>query len=529
MNARSRPEPRILHGHRLERDVTLEADVVVVGTGAGGGVGAEILSEAGLAVVMLEEGGYHTARDFHMLEAEALTRLYYDVGARKTRDLGISILQGRAVGGGTTVNWTTCLRTPPETLAHWRAVYGLDGFDPESLAPWFARMEQRLHVERWPIRNPNNDVLYRGARRLGWHVEATARNVRACRNLGYCGMGCPVDAKQSMLVTTVPAALARGATLVAHARAQTLELAGDRVVAVEALALADNSVDPTGVRIRVEAPYVILAGGGINTPALLLRSRAPDPYGRVGKRTFLHVTSACTAVMPEKIEPYYGAPQAVYSNEFLYRDGVAGRLGYKLEVPPLHPVTAAVGGLRYGRAHADTMAQLPHLSAAIALMRDGFHEDSPGATVGLADDGSPVIDYPLNDYLWDGVRHSFLTMAECQFAAGARRVAPLHLDTPAAGYGSWREARQAIAALRLQPARLPLYSAHVMGGCAMGADPERAVADARGKHHHLANLWIFDGSLFPTSLGANPSLTIYAVVARQASALAEAVRGRARS
>lgn len=520
----ARANESILHGHELEHDLALEADVVIVGTGAGGGVSAEVLAEAGLKVVMLEEGGYYTARDFHMLEAEALTQLYYELGARKTRDKSISILQGRAVGGGTLVNWTTCLRPPAQTLAHWTETWGVGGYDEAALAPWFERMEKRLHIERWPIRNPNNDVLYRGGRKLGWHVEAIPRNVKACRNLGYCGMGCPVDAKQSMLVTTVPAALAHGATLVARARAHALEIKGDRVVAVHALALADNAVDPTGVRVRVQAPHVILAGGGINTPALLLRSRAPDPHERVGKRTFLHVTSACTAVMPEKTNPFEGAPQSVYSNEFLFRDGVTGRIGYKLEAAPLHPVSAAVGALSFGRDHADKMAQLPHLTAAIALMRDGFHADSAGATVTVADDGSPVVDYPLNDYLWDGVRHSFLTMAECQFAAGARRVTPVHLEAPGAGYRSWSEARRAIAELRLETARLPLYSAHVMGGCAMGADPRRAVSDSRGRHHQLANLWIFDGSLFPTSLGVNPSLTIYTMAARNATALAAASR-----
>lgn len=515
---------RVLHGHALERDQTLQADVVIVGTGAGGGVTADILSEAGLKVVMLEEGGYYTAEDFRMLEAEAFPRLYYDVGARKTRDKAVSILQGRAVGGSTTVNWTTCLRLPPETLAHWTRAYGLEGFTEEALAPWFERMEKRLHIERWPIRNPANDVLYRGARKLGWHVEAIPRNVKACRDLGYCGMGCPVDAKQSMLVTTVPAALARGATLAAHARAETLEIKGDRVVAVNAIALKENAVDPTGVRIRVEAPYVVLAGGGINTPALLLRSKAPDPHARVGKRTFLHVTSVSTAIMPEKTHPFDGAPQSVYSNEFLYRDGVTGRAGYKLEIAPLHPVTAAVGVLDFGREHARTVARLPYLSAAIALLRDGFNDDSPGGTVTLNDDGHPVLDYPLNDYIWEGVRHSYGAMAECQFAAGASGVTPLHLDTPADGYGSWTEAKRAIEDMRLEALRAPLYSAHVMGGCGMGADPKTSVADGNGKHHQLANLWILDGSLFPTSLGVNPSLPIYAMVARQASALGEQAR-----
>ena len=519
--------PQVIHGQELGENRTLAADVVIIGTGAGGGVTAEILSGAGLKVVMLEEGGYYTARDFRMQEADAYTRLYYHVGSRKTKDKAISILQGRTVGGSTTVNWTSCFRIPAETLGHWTQAYKLKGLAAEEMAPWFTAMEKRLNIEPWPIRNAANDVLHRGAKKLGWHVEAIPRNVKSCRNLGYCGMGCPVDAKQSMLVTTIPSALAQGALLVTRARAETLDISGDRVTAVNAIALKENCVDPTGVRIRVEAPYVVLAGGGINNPGLLLRSNAPDPYERLGKRTFLHVTNVSVAVMPEKTEPFYGAPQSVYSNQFLYRDGVTGKLGYKMEIAPLHPITAAVGTLSFGREHADGLAQLPHLSAAIALMRDGFHADSPGGTVSLADDGTPVLDYPVTDYLWDGVRHAYLSMAEFQFAAGARRVIPIHMQAPSAGYGSLGEVRKAIGRdLPLKVLQAQLFSAHVMGGCAMGEDPATSVVNSAGKHHQLANLWAIDGSIFPTSIGANPSLPIYAIAANHATVLSETIGGK---
>jgi len=520
--------PSVLHGDRLDQDLRLAADVVIIGTGAGGGVSAEILASAGLKVVMLEEGGYYTAKDFRMLEAEAYTRLYYDLGARKTKDKAITILQGRTVGGSTTVNWTSCFRPPAETLAHWSAVHGVEGLAEADMAPWLARMEARLAIASWPARNANNDVLHRGASKLGWHVDAIPRNVKACRNLGYCGMGCPTDAKQSMLVSTIPAALDRGAILVARARAQRLVMKNDRVAAVEAQALKANGVDPTGIRVTVEAPYVVLAAGGINTPTLLVRSGAPDPHGVLGKRTFLHPTVASVATFREPIDPFAGAPQSAYSNEFLRRDGVTGRAGYKIEQAPLHPALGAVSTWLFGREHAQVMGRLRHLSPAIALLRDGFHGESAGGTVTIAGDGSPVLEYPLTGYLWEGVRHAWLSLAEMQFAAGARSVAPAHLDVPADGYASWASAREAIASLRLEPLRAQVFSAHVMGGCAMGEEPRDAVVDSRGRHHQLANVWIVDGSTFPTSLGANPSLMIYALAARQASALAAQARGARR-
>lgn len=519
-------EKQVLVGHTLQKNQTIAADVVIIGTGAGGGITAEILSKAGLKVVMLEEGGYRTAKDFRMAEPESFATMYYNFGARKTKDGGITILQGRTVGGGTTVNWTSCFHAPPETLAHWTSTYGVKGFTPEAMAPWYAMVEKRLNIEPWPIRNPNNDALYRGAKKLGWHVDAIPRNVKACRNLGYCGMGCPVNAKQSMLTTTVPTALEHGALLATHLRADTLEIKGDRVVAVNAIALNDKMVDPTGIKVRIEAPYVVLAAGGINGPALLLRSKVPDPNRRVGKRTFLHVTTASTAVMPEKVDPYYGAPQSAHSSQFLFRDGVTGKIGYKIEVAPLHPINTATGTLAFGQAHADVMAQLPHASVAIALLRDGFNEQSPGGTVTLTDDGSPILDYPLNDYVWDGVRHSYLSMAECQFAAGANRVAPVHMDASPNRYASWAETKKVIEGLPLKTLRTQLFSAHVMGGCGMGEDPAASVVNSQGKHHHLANLWIIDGSVFPTSVGANPSMTIYAMAARQATALVETASGK---
>jgi choline dehydrogenase-like flavoprotein len=512
---------QIIHGYQLDRNRVFSGDVIVIGTGAGGGVTAEILSKTGLKVILLEEGGYKTSKDFHMSEAEAYTELYYDVASRKTKDKAITVLQGRTVGGSTTVNWVSCFRTPPATLAHWTKVHGLRGFGADEMSPWFEQMEKRLSVAPWRLRNPNNDVLSRGAGKLGWHTDAIPRNVKGCRNLGYCGMGCPVDAKQSMLVTTIPAAIENGATLLANVRAVALDIKGDRVIGVDAIALKSNCVDPTGIKVRAEAPRVVLAGGGINNPALLLRSKAPDPHRRVGRRTFLHVTNASFAIMPEKTNPFEGAPQSVYSDQFLYRDGVAGRLGYKLEIAPLHPVSTAVGMLGLGQSHADSMARLPYLSPAIALMRDGFNADSVGGTVTIADDGSPVLDYPIDDYVWDGLRHAYLSMAECQFAAGASRVALAHMDAPAGGYASWPEAKQAIKDLPAKKLHAQLFSAHVMGGCGMGEDPKTSVVDSGGKYHQLANLWILDGSIFPTSIGANPSLSIYAMVARQATALAQ--------
>ena len=130
----------VIDASRLDHDMTLESDVVIVGTGAGGGTAAEILADAGLRVVLLEEGPLKSSRDFRMLESDAYPQLYQESAARKTKDRAINILQGRCVGGGTTVNWTSSFRTPPATLAYWQREFGLTDFTVEAMAPWFAKM-----------------------------------------------------------------------------------------------------------------------------------------------------------------------------------------------------------------------------------------------------------------------------------------------------------------------------------------------------------------------------------------------------
>nr|WP_314615996.1 GMC family oxidoreductase [uncultured Pseudomonas sp.] len=504
---------------RLEHDLTLQADIAVIGSGAGGATSAQMLSAAGFKVLLIEEGPLKTSSDFHLLENEAYASLYQEGLGRMSKDGAITILQGRAVGGTTVVNWTSSFRTPAPTLAHWAAVHGVQGLGEDDLRPWFERIEQALGISPWAMPpNANNDVLRRGCEQLGYRWAVIPRNVRGCWNLGYCGMGCPVNAKQSMLVTRIPALLENGGELLYLARAERFEHNGERIAQLHCQALDAQGIQPTGRSIRVQARHYVLAGGGINSPALLLRSQAPDPHGRLGQRTFLHLVNFSAARFDQRIDPFYGAPQSIYSDHFQWQDGAAGAVGYKLEVPPLHPALAStlLGG--HGRDNAQRMAELPHTHVMLALLRDGFHPQSVGGSVELRGDGSPVLDYPVTDYLRDGLRRAYHSMAQIQFAAGATQVTPVHSDAHAAT--SLAQAQGMIDGLRLELFRTRLGSAHVMGGCALGEDPRQAVCDSLGRHHQLENLSIHDGSLFPTSIGANPQLSVYALSAKLSEALA---------
>ncbi|WP_416770872.1 GMC family oxidoreductase N-terminal domain-containing protein [Pseudomonas sp. RHF3.3-3] len=511
------------NGSQLQQDLTLEADVAIIGSGAGGGTTAEILSTAGYKVLLIEEGPLKTSDDFKMLEDEAYTSLYQEGIGRMSKDGAITILQGRAVGGTTLINWTSSFRTPEPTLEHWAREHNVKGHSVAEMAPWFEKMEQRLGVAPWVMPpNANNDVLRNGCEKLNYSWKVIPRNVRGCWNLGYCGMGCPTNAKQSMMVTTIPATLEKGGELLYLARAERLLIEGDKVSSLQCSGMDPRCVAPNGRKITVKARHYVLAGGGINSPGLLLRSKAPDPHDRLGKRTFLHLVNFSAGQFSEVINPYYGAPQSIYSDHFQWLDGTTGHMSYKLEVPPLQPALAStlLGG--FGPQSALRMEQLPHTHVMLALLRDGFHPDSPGGEVELRGDGSPVLDYQVSPYAWDGLRRAFHSMAEIQFAAGAKSVLPLHAD---ANYvNSLDQAKTLIDGLRLETYRTRLGSAHVMGGCAMGEDPKTAVADSLGRHHQLRNLSIHDGSLFPTSIGANPQLSVYGLTAQLASALAERLK-----
>ena len=515
---------QVIDAARLEQDRTLEADVVIVGSGAGGGVTAEILALAGLKVLIVEEGALRSSSDFKMREADAYPSLYQESAARQTLDKGIKILQGRTVGGSTTVNWTSSFRTPPGTLDYWRSHFGLEGFNEQAMAPWFETMEARLHIGDWQAApNENNALLGRGAAKLGISSGLIRRNVNACWNLGYCGMGCPTNAKQSMLVTTIPSALDHGATLVTRARAERFVIQGERVEELLCTALQLDGVEANGHTLRLRAKHFVVAGGAINSPALLLRSNAPDTNGLLGKRTFLHPTLISAGIFPQRVDAYAGAPQTVYSDHFLHTAPIDGPLGYKLEAPPLHPVLLSTTMNGFGADHAAMMRQFPHIQGMLALLRDGFHEQSPGGSVQLKD-GAAVLDYPLNDFLWDGARRALLTMAEIQFAAGASAVRPAH--ETARAYTSWSEAQRAIAELPQALHMTRVASAHVMGGCTMAGDERRGVVAPDGRYRNLANLSVHDGSLFPTSIGANPQLSIYGLTARLASGLAQELTGQ---
>ncbi|TMA29167.1 MAG: GMC family oxidoreductase [Deltaproteobacteria bacterium] len=491
-------------GDEIAQDLLLKPDVCIIGSGPGGAMVAQRLARAGARVAVLEEGGFYTKDEFDMQEATAYPRLYQDRGNRASADLSIAVLQGRAVGGGTVVNWTTSYRTPDDVLAFWREREG-SLLTPEILRPHFEEIERRLGIEKVDLEdtNANNRSIYQGCKKLGWQVDTVSRNVRGCLRTGYCGMGCPVDAKQTATLTYLPDAVAAGADIYADCRVRKIEWSGSRATAAIGELLHPGTQQATGRTVRVEPRVMVVSGGALNSPALLLRSGVDQ--GPVGKKTWLHPVVAMGAFYKERVEGFYGAPQSVASHHFSRRGEGAG---FFIEAAPVHPMLASIAMPGFGAPLRGRMALLGNVAATLSLMIDGFGEGEEGGTVSLRPDGAPRLDYPFGARHYECFRAGMKAIARLHLANGAREVQSFHLDPVVirseADIGG-------VDAAPMGPNLFAAFTAHQMGGCRMGADPARSVVDPRLRHHFVQNLFVIDGSVFPTGLGVNPMESIYAL------------------
>jgi len=515
----ARQSSNVIDGSRINKNLELSADICVIGSGAGGAVAAHTLVTAGKDVLIVEEGGYFSHLDFSMNEAEVYPKLYQEGLQRATQDLGIAILQGRAVGGTTVVNWTTCFRTPEDVVDHWRTHHHVGGFKLADIIPHYEWIEDRLCMQKVPKEqmNPNNRKLFEGCKALGWQVDTIKRNVYACMNSGYCGMGCPYNAKRSMLVTLIPDAITSGARLLFRCRIDRLVENNNGIDHAEGTLLTTDGYHTRTETVRIKAKHFIVAGGAINSPALLLRSGIND-HDRVGKRTFFHPSIVSVGLYDDPIEAYYGAPQSAASHHFSHR---SENVGFFLEAAPLHPVLASTALPGFGFDHHENMKPFSHIAPHTALTIDGFHSDLPGGQVTLRPSGTPLINYPLTPALWESFRFAQKRLAQAQFASGAKSVMTLH-DPPLV-----MRSPNNIADIDEQPfetCRIGVFSAHQMGGCGMGDNHQTAVVRSEDlRHHRLSNLYVMDGSVFPTSLGVNPQQSIYGLVRLMASRLVERI------
>jgi long-chain-alcohol oxidase len=487
----------------------LVCDVVVVGSGAGGGVVAAELARAGADVVVLEKGGYASESDFSHQEADATLSLYLYGLTLATTDLGVRVVAGSTLGGGTVVNYSTSLKTPPFVLAEWARVSGSDAFVSGEVEASLEAVAQRLGVTR-EASHPGvrDELMEAGLRKLGWHVDALPRNVRGCSHdaaCGYCGFGCRLGAKQSTMRTYLEDAAEHGARLVVGADVRRVLIEGGPAAGVEARA--------GGHRLRVRARAVVVAAGAVETPALLLRSGLG---GQVGKHLRLHPGTAAFGLFEQEVRPWEGTLQARYSDELR---GTLGEYAPLFETVPMHPGAGSTALPWVSAAsHRALMERFANLSLCAVLARD-----TASGRVRIDRDGQPRLQYRMTAADEQRMAAGVAAAGQVLAAAGAGEVLSAHprrisfRPGLAGAYDAWAEATRRAG---YRGGRVTCFSFHQMGSCRIGTDPATSAVDPDHQTHQVRNLFVADASVFPTASGVNPMLSIMGLAHRAAGRIA---------
>ena len=514
--------PKRIQPLHVQGDLTLTADVVVVGSGAGGGVIAGELAAAGKDVMVVEKGGYYSESDFNGREAEMTQKLYLRRGTLATKDLGMIVLAGSCLGGGTIVNWSTSLRTPDDVLEEWERDFGFTGVTTAEYKAGFDAIERRIGVNTADSApNANNAALARGCDALGHPWRPIPRNASACeQRCGACGYGCPYGRKQSTMITYLQDASDRGARFVVNCQIERVLIEAGRAVGVEGWAPDDMTGERRKVIVR--APVVVVAAGSVESPALLMRSNIHN--SNIGQHLRLHPVAVTIGYYEEPIKPWTGSLQTVYSTNWM---NLKGNYGYWLEVAPAHPGLAALTTpWEGGQEHKRQMSRFPYESVMIALARD-----TGEGHITLDKQGDPVLRYWPNETDRKHLALAMQEMARIAVAGGANGVATLHTPrlqlesaTGKAGGLTQAQLKEYTAEIErrgIAVNRTPLFSAHQMGTCRIGGSAGAAVADPSGEVYSVRGLYIGDASGCPTALGVNPMITTMALAYHVAQRIKE--------
>lgn len=480
------------------------ADVVIVGSGAGGAVAAKELAEAGLKVILLEEGERFDRRDFTGAPPERLRRFYRGNGLTFTIGVPtISLPIGRGVGGSTLINSGTCFRTPDFVLDAWQ-------IDRDEMAPFFDEVESILHVAPVgaDIMGTNGDVMDAGRRALGYSGGPIQRNARGCHGSGVCAFGCPLDAKLGMHVSYLPLAVAAGARVISGCRVDQIVIEAGRATGVKGSLLDPETGAPQrDGRFEIGAGTVVLAAGAIYTPALLLRQRLSNSSGQVGRHLRIHPGCGVLGVFDRDLYAWKGVMQSYYVDEKL-REGILLEATYP---PP--GVGYSAGGIGGKGTELKDMLSRYRQTAAAGLIIS----DTGSGRVRSVPAGGLLISYDLHPDDLRKTLEGIRLAAEIYLAAGAEEV---HTLLPAMPPVRKREELARITGGGWTAADLKLSAYHPMGTCRMGSDPRSAVVDGHGRSHDVPGLLIADASVLPGSTYVNPQITIMALVARNARHLA---------
>ena len=502
--------PKTIAIEQLDGPATIVADVCVVGSGAGGSVIAAELQAAGYQVVVLERARYRNEADFRQLELVGASELYLHGGLFWSDDGSIGLLAGSTLGGGTVINSMVCLRPPAGIRAEWAAL-GLEGVDGPLFDEHLDAVSRRLNVNTEATRPNRTNVMMAEAleaRGLSW--EVLPRNASPDDDpafCGYCNAGCQQGCKQSALKTYLQDASDAGARVVVECVVDRVLAEGGRTKGVVARARAASG---ELVDLRIEAPVVVIAAGGIESPAVLLRSGIGG--AAAGSFLRLHPTYFVGGVYDEVVNAWDGQFQALASFDFTHAVEDSGFLVESVNVSL--PFWAGALPFRDGESHKERMLRLRNVASWHAVT----HDHGSGQVL-LGDDGEPAVHWQLDDPVDRQLASRLhVELARLHHARGAAEILTFHWDDH-----TWRRGDDFdayIARLEETSYERTAYSAHQMGSCRMGSDPATSVADGNGELHDVKGVWIGDASALPTAPGVNPMLTVMALARRTAHAIA---------
>ena len=490
-----------------------EYDIVIIGSGAGGGVVAKELSALcrdGVRMAVLEWGPKLAKDEYTANELEMVRRLYFDNGGLLTHDRSITLAFGKAYGGSTTVYTGTSLIIPEETVKKWD-VEGIEWEDIERRSQKYMK-ENNVHLLDDDTINDNNRLFYEGCVKLGYDVIQFPVNVKGCTGSGMCNIGCPNMAKQGTNVVQLPEAERNGVEVVTNCKVERIE---DRecYATVSKRDFGEPSAWEDG-EYRIKAKIVVVCAGALNTCALFMRSKLPVRFPALGRYLTLHPALVLVGQHNRSITNFYGHPKRYYCGHF------AESKGFMLETCMYFPFMTAKSMMGMGIEHSRMMSGMDRLQMIIAQALD---EPLHGNRVTINKKGDPVVKYKLSKKVLESLYESMIVSAEIFFAAGAERIHAPAGKTFFIESSDRDRLEDMISKEEMQPGKVSLASAHLMGGCRMGSDPNESVTDEWGKVHELEWLYVADSSLFPRCSEVNPYITIMALADR----VAERVRAEA--
>jgi len=499
-------QQQITAARDCDEDMTLEADVVILGSGAGGAAAAYELACRGLAVVIIEEGQYYDRSHFTGKLTEVIPKLYRSWGATvATGNAIIPVPVGCNVGGTTTINSGTCMRTPPSVLQRWRE-QGLGAFTEQAMAPWFEGVERMLSVQQATTETvgPIGDLIDRGAAANGFlQRQPLMRNAQGCDGQGLCQFGCPTDAKQSTNVSYIPRALERGAFLFSGFRAERLQRQGNRITGV--IARGQNA-DGRPITLSLTCQQTIVAMGSLFTPLFLRQQGVRNPH--LGRHLTLHPAGVVNALFPDRdLANSRSIPQGYGVSDWeeqglMFEGGTIPLAGHSL----LNPLV--------GQDWVRFTEDYPHTAYFGFMIRD----TSEGRVRRGPRRGLPLIRYHMNRQDFALFKRGIHALACWYLDAGAEQVLIPGLNRIVRIHN--RTELERFLRSPLKPTDFLISAYHPLGTARIAASPRDGVCDSRHRVFGYPGLSVMDGASVPSSLGANPQVTIMAMASRAANMMA---------